>query len=35
MKNPELITANGEPENLSIMFHKDNCSVIASEASHD
>ncbi|MBR1437274.1 MAG: hypothetical protein IJ587_01935 [Synergistaceae bacterium] len=29
MKNPELLTANGIPEALSIMFHKDNCSVIA------
>ena len=29
MKNPELLTANGTPENLSIMFHKDNCTVIA------
>ena len=28
MKNPELLTANGTPENLSIMFHKDNCTVI-------
>ncbi len=29
MKNPELLTANGIREELSIMFHKDNCSVIA------
>lgn len=28
MKNPELITANGLKEELSIMFHKDNCNVI-------
>ena len=28
MKNPELLTANGTQENLSIMFHKDNCTVI-------
>ena len=29
MKNPEIIDANGVAESLSIMFHKDNCSVIA------
>ena len=29
MKNPEIMDANGNPESLSIMFHKDNCSVIA------
>ena len=29
MKKPELINENGEPESLSIMFHKDNCTVIA------
>ena len=29
MKNPEIMDANGTPESLSIMFHKDNCSVIA------
>ena len=29
MKNPELLTQNGEPENLSILFMKDNCTVIA------
>ncbi len=29
MKNPELINENGMPENLAIMFHKDNCTVIA------
>lgn len=29
MKNPEIMDANGVPESLSIMFHKDNCSVIA------
>ena len=29
MKNPELLTANGIPEALSIMFHKDNCNVVA------
>ena len=28
MKNPELMNENGMPENLAIMFHKDNCSVI-------
>ena len=29
MKNPELMTENGIPENLSILFMKDNCTVIA------
>ena len=29
MKNPEIFDLNGMPESLSIMFHKDNCSVIA------
>lgn len=29
MKKPEIMDRNGNPENLSIMFHKDNCSVIA------
>ena len=29
MKNPEIMDANGVAESLSIMFHKDNCSVIA------
>ena len=29
MKNPELMTENGSPENLSILFTKDNCTVIA------
>ena len=29
MKNPEIMDVNGEAESLSIMFHKDNCSVIA------
>ena len=29
MKNPELITENGSPENLTVLYFKDNCSVIA------
>ena len=29
MKNPEIMNANGIPESLSIMFHRENCSVIA------
>ncbi|MBQ7594180.1 MAG: hypothetical protein IJU48_07490 [Synergistaceae bacterium] len=29
MKNPEIMNRNGVPESLTIMFHKDNCSVIA------
>ena len=29
MKNPEIMTKDGTPESLTIMFHKDNCSVIA------
>ena len=29
MKNPELMNENGVSESLSIMFHKDNCTVIA------
>ena len=29
MKNPELMTENGEAENLAILFHKDYCNVIA------
>lgn len=29
MKKPELMDANGVSESLLIMFHKDNCSVIA------
>ena len=29
MRNPELMNENGVVENLAIMFHKDNCSVIA------
>ena len=29
MKDPEIMDVNGVPESLSIMFHKDNCSVIA------
>ena len=29
MKNAEIMDRNGNPESLSIMFHKDNCSVIA------
>ena len=29
MKNPEIMDANGVAESLSIMLHKDNCSVIS------
>ncbi len=29
MKNPELLTENGIPENLATLFTKDNCTVIA------
>ena len=29
MKNPELMTENGEAENLAILFHKDYCTVVA------
>ncbi len=29
MKNPELFSANGVPEPMSIMYHKNNCTVIA------
>ena len=29
MRNPEIMDTNGVAESLSIMFHKDNCSVIA------
>ena len=29
MRKPEIMDRNGNPENLSIMFHKENCSVIA------
>lgn len=29
MKNPEIMREDGTPESLLIMFHKDNCSVIA------
>ena len=29
MKNPELFTANGNPESLSSLYNNDNCSVIA------
>ena len=29
MKNAEIMDRNGNLESLSIMFHKDNCSVIA------
>jgi len=29
MKNPELMNENGEAENLTILFHKDYCTVIA------
>ena len=28
MRNPELITEDGVRENLSSLYHRDNCSVI-------
>lgn len=28
MKNPELMTVHGEKENLSVLYSKENCTVI-------